>query len=109
MKAKEASDLFLQYEKEVAQFKLDLIRRLYSEAPNLEKASSKRMYKISMVESVLAAAGKPLHLKEIMAAIEKEFGVTLDRDSLASAIIKNVRKEKRFEYVAPNTFGLRQK
>ena len=108
MKAKEPSDLFLQYEREVALFKLDLIRRLSNEMPSPEKAPSKRMYKISMVESVLAAAGKPLHLKEIIVAIEKEFGVTLDRDSLASAIIKNVRKEKRFVYVAPNTFGLRQ-
>jgi ABC-type lipoprotein export system ATPase subunit len=39
---------------------------------------------------------------------EKEFGVTLDRYSLSSAIIKQVHKEKRFLRVAPNTFGLRQ-
>jgi DNA-directed RNA polymerase delta subunit len=108
MKEKVPNELFLRYEQEVALFKLDLIRRLSNEAPALEEVRKKRTYKISMVESVLAAAGKALHLKEIIVAIEKEFGVTLDRDSLASAIIKNVRKEKRFVYVAPNTFGLRQ-
>ena len=62
-----------------------------------------------MIDAALVAAGKPLHITEIIAAIEKEFSVTLDRDSLSSAIIKQVRKEKRFERVAPNTFGLRQK
>ena len=108
MKPKQPNDLFLRYEQEVAQFKLDLIRRLTVEAPTVEEAGKKRTYKISMVEAVLVAAGKPLHLKDIIAAIEKEFGITLDRDSLSSAILKNVRKEKRFIYVAPNTFGLRQ-
>ena len=47
-------------------------------------------------------------LTKVIAAVEKEFGVTLDRDSLSSAIIKQVHKEKRFVRVAPNTFGLRQ-
>jgi DNA-directed RNA polymerase delta subunit len=61
-----------------------------------------------MIEAVLKAAGKPLHVSDIIAAVEKEFGVTLDRDSLSSAIIKQVHKEKRFVRVAPNTFGLRQ-
>lgn len=101
-------DLFLRYEQEVAQFKLDLIRRLASEESTLEETQSKRTSKISMVESVLAEAGKPLHVNDIIAAIDKEFGITLSRDSLSSAIIKNVRLGKRFVRVAPNTFGLRQ-
>lgn len=102
------SDLFLRYEQEVAQFKLDLIRRLTGEASLLEETRKKRTYKISMVEGVLAAAGKPLHVNDIIVNIEKKFGITLSRDSLSSAIIKNVRQEKRFVRVAPNTFGLRQ-
>ena len=61
-----------------------------------------------MIEAVLVAAGKPLHVTEIIAGIEKEFAITVDRDSLSSAILKQVRKEKRFVRVAPNTFGLRQ-
>jgi len=101
-------DLFLRYEKDVAQFKLDLIRRLAGEASALEETRKKRTYKISMVEVVLAAAGKPLHINDIIVNIEKKFGITLSRDSLSSAIIKNVRQEKRFVRVAPNTFGLRQ-
>lgn len=101
-------DLFLLYEKEVAQFKLDLIRRLSADASPLEEPRQKRTSNFTMIEVVLLAAGKPLHVSEIIAAIEKEFGLTLDRDSLSSAILKQVRKEKRFVRVAPNTFGLRQ-
>ena len=108
MKPKEPRELFLRYEQEVAQFKLDLIRRLANKASALEERREKRTYKISMVEAILSAADKPLHVNDIIAAIEKKFGITLSRDSLSSAIIKNVRQEKRFVRVAPNTFGLRQ-
>jgi len=101
-------ELFLQYEKEVAEFKLELIRRLSGDASALEETRQKRTSNFSMIEAVLVAAGKPLHVNDIIAAIEKEFGITLDRDSLSSAIIKQVRKEKRFVRVAPNTFSLRQ-
>ena len=101
-------ELFLQYEQEVAQFKLDLIKRLSGEVTPLEGSRLKRKSNFSMIESVLGAAGKPLHVNEIIAAIEKEFGITLDRDSLSSSILKQVRKERRFVRVAPNTFGLRQ-
>jgi hypothetical protein len=54
------------------------------------------------------AAGKPLHMSEIIAAVKEEFGVQLDRDSLSSAMVKQIRKGIRFNRVAPNTFGLRQ-
>lgn len=101
-------ELFLLYEKEVAEFKLGLIRKMSGDAFLAGKARIKRTSNLSMIEAVLKAAGKPLHVSDIIAAVEKEFGVTLDRDSLSSAIIKQVHKEKRFVRVAPNTFGLRQ-
>ena len=101
-------ELFLLYEKEVAEFKLGLIRKISGDVFPAGKARSKRTSNLSMIEAVLKAAGKPLHVSDIIAAVEKEFGVTLDRDSLSSAIIKQVHKEKRFVRVAPNTFGLRQ-
>jgi DNA-directed RNA polymerase delta subunit len=101
-------ELFLLYEKEVAEFKLGLIKKLSSGGASLGKERIKRTSNISMVSAVLKATGKPLHVTEIIAAVEKQFGVTLDRDSLSSALIKQVHKEKRFVRVAPNTFGLRQ-
>lgn len=104
-----SQELFFQYEKEVAQFKLTLIQRLSGGLLISEETPPKRTSNFSMIETVLLAAEKPLHVNNIIAAIEKKFGITLDRDSLSSAIIKQVRKGKRFVRVAPNTFGLRQK
>ena len=104
----ERDELFLKYEKEVAEFKLGLIARLAKEIPLLKKPGSKRTSNFDMVEKVLGDAGKALHVSEIIAAVEKEFGVQLDRDSLSSAMVKQIRKGVRFNRVAPNTFGLRQ-
>jgi hypothetical protein len=101
-------ELFLLYEKEVAEFKLELIRKLSGDTFPSGRTRLKRTSNLFMIEAVLKAAGKPLHVTDIIATVEKEFGVTLDRDSLSSAIIKQVHKEKRFVRVAPNTFGLRQ-
>ena len=100
--------LFLLYEKRVAEFKLELIRKLSGESIPVEKSRQRRTSNIGMVETVLKNAGKPLHVNDIIATVKEDFGIELDRDSISSAIIKQVRKEKRFVRVAPNTFGLRQ-
>lgn len=104
----ESNELFLTYEKEVAEFKLGLIARLSKEIPRPRKTGSRRTSNFDMVEKVLGDAGKPLHVSEIIAAVEKEFGVQLDRDSLSSAMVKQIRKGVRFNRVAPNTFGIRK-
>lgn len=101
-------EIFLTYEKEVAEFKLGLIRRLTKELPAAGKTERKRTSNMDMVEKILTDAGSPLHISEIIAAVEKDFGIQLDRDSLSSALAKQIRKETRFIRVAPNTFGLRQ-
>lgn len=100
--------LFLTYEKEVAEFKLKLIRRLSEDAVSQEEQSFKRTSKISMVESLLAREGRTLHVDEIISVAEKEYDVTLDKDSLSSALIKKTLKDERFIRVAPNTFELKQ-
>jgi len=104
----ERDKLFLKYEKEVAEFKLGLIARLSKETSLPRKTGHRRTSNFDMVEKVLGDAGKPLHVSEIIAAVEQEFGVQLDRDSLSSAMGKQIRKRVRFNRVAPNTFGLRQ-
>ena len=103
-----SDSLFLLYERRVAEFKLELIRKLSGESIPAEKSRHKRTSNIDMVEAVLKNTGKPLHVRDIIAAVKEKFGIELDRDSISSAIIKQVRKEKRFVRTAPNTFGLRQ-
>lgn len=100
-------DLFLHYEKEVAQFKLQVIRRLEHTATGGESPSKTRTSQIQIVENVLAAAGRPLHVADIIEAAQRDFGVTLERDSVSSALAKQIRKGTRFVRTGPNTFGLR--
>ena len=69
-------DLFFRYEKEIAEFKLQLIRQLGQPTEPAGVARRKRTYNIGIVENVLAAAGRPLHVSEIIAAAQKDFGVS---------------------------------
>lgn len=100
-------DLFLEYEKRVAEFKLQLIRKLTGGSSAHEKPEHKSTSNIDMAAAVLKAAGKPLHVTDIIAGVMQRFDVALDRDSLSSAITKQIKKGKRFVRVAPNTFDLR--
>jgi hypothetical protein len=100
-------ELFFRYEQEVSEFKLQLIRRLARPSEPGEVLEEKRTSNIQIVENVLIAAGRPLHVSEIIAAAETDFGVSLERDSVSSALGKQIRKGNRFIRTAPNTFGLR--
>jgi len=104
----DTKNAFLQYEREVAEFKLRLIRRLTKNAVPTLKERVPRTSNMEAVENVLAAAGQPLHISQIIAAAQTDLGVSLDRDSLSSALSKQIRKGKRFVRTDPNTFGLKQ-
>ena len=61
---------------------------------------------MSIVYDVLLSANQPLHVSEIIARAKQVFHVTLDRESLVSAIIKKVKSGRMFKRVAPNTFAV---
>jgi hypothetical protein len=44
---------------------------------------------------------------EIIRQAKKRFGVTLDRESMVSALSKKVKKGVTFVRTGPNTFGLK--
>ena len=69
---------------------------------------SERKSQISIASEVLRSAGHPLHVNDIIEAVQERQGVSLDRDSLVSAITKKVRRGEIFVRTGPNTFGLRE-
>lgn len=86
---------------------LRAIRRLRKEgAAEPEPKGRRRTSHLDMVEDVLNEAGKPLHIREILAQIERKFTLKLDPDSLGSALTKRVLKKERFQRVQKNTFAL---
>ena len=101
----EQFDNFLQYEKEIAEFKLKTINRLQK---GLKPKPKKRTSKADVVERVLQIAGRPLHVSEIIQIANRDFQVQLERDSIVSILIKKINAGQRFIRTAPNTFALKE-
>jgi|SRR5208283_2360378 len=66
-----------------------------------------RMSQMRMVTDILTSSRAPLHVTEIIRQAKKRFGVTLDRESMVSALSKKVKKGVTFVRTDPNTFGMK--
>ena len=96
---------YLQYQKEITESKLKIINRFQKA---VQPKPIKRTSKIEIAKNVLRIAGRPLHVSEIIHLADRDFQVTLDRDSIVSAILKKVNAGKSFIRTAPNTFALKE-
>jgi dTDP-4-dehydrorhamnose reductase len=101
----EQFESFLEYEKEIAEFKLKTIKRFQK---GLKPKPKKRTSKADVVEHVLRIAGRPLHIAEIIQIANRDFQVQLERDSIVSILIKKIKAGQRFIRTAPNTFALKE-
>jgi hypothetical protein len=101
----EQFDKFLQYEKEITEFKLKTINHLQK---GLKPKPKRRTSKAEIVEHVLQIAGRPLHVSEIIQIANRDFQVQLERDSIVSILIKKIKAGQRFIRTAPNTFALKE-
>ncbi len=96
---------YLEYEKEITEFKLKTITRLQK---GLKPTPIERTSKANVVEHVLQIAGRPLHISEIIKIANRDFQVQLERDSIVSILIKKIKAGQRFIRTAPNTFALKE-
>lgn len=55
---------------------------------------------------ILQRVQKPLHISEIISQVKTKYGVTLDRESLVSALVKKVHRRQGLSRTAPNTFQI---
>ena len=101
----ESFEKFLEYEKQIAEFKIKTISRIQK---GLETKPRKPMSKVETVEHVLKIAGRPLHISEIIHIADRDFQVPLERDSMVSILVKKIRAGQRFIRTAPNTFALKE-
>lgn len=69
-------------------------------------AEGRRLSGMDMIEDILRREGRPRHITDLLAAVQKRFGVALDRESVVSAVSKRVARQDRFLRTAPNTFAL---
>jgi hypothetical protein len=87
---------------------LRAIRRLKSPESEKKATGKRSMSQVDMAYDILRAAGKPLHITEILGRIEKTFGQRLDRESVVSSLVKKVQRQDRFVRTDKNVFALKQ-
>jgi len=101
---------FIDILEAVSKAQLKTLRRLRrsprQETPPSGEKSTRSMSQIDMAFNILHASGRPMHISEIMTLVAKRYGVTLDRESIVSAITKRVARKDRFMRTGPNQFSV---
>jgi hypothetical protein len=83
------------------------LRQLKSPRPKKAKRREDRgMSNMNMAIDILQRAPRPLHISEVIAQVKTKYGVTLDRESLVSALVKKVHRRQGLSRPAPNTFEI---
>ncbi len=96
-------ELLLLHE-ELLKAQLQTIRRLRGPSTAERERPIKGRSNMSVIMDLLRSSKTPLHVSEIIRQA-KDAGVTLDRESVVSALVKKVRAG-RLVRTAPNTFGI---
>jgi hypothetical protein len=98
---------FLSFYESLFLAQLRTVRQLKSPKPKKAKRrEDKSMSNMDMAIDILRRAQTPLHISEIIAQVKTKYGVTLDRESLVSALVKKVHRHQGLSRSAPNTFEI---
>ena len=98
---------FLFFYERLFSAQLRIVRQLKSPKPKKAKRlEGKSMSNMDMAIDILRRAQKPLHISEIIAQVKTKYDVTLDRESLVSAMVKKVHRHQGLSRTAPNTFRI---
>jgi hypothetical protein len=99
---------FLSFYESLFLAQLRTIRQLKSPKPKRPKGTEgKGMSNMDMVTDILRRAQRPLHISEIISQVKTKYGVTLDRESLVSALVKKLHRRQGLSRSAPNTFEIK--
>ena len=98
---------FLSFKETLVLAQLRAIRQLKSpKAKKRKRVEDKDMSNMDMAIDILRRAQRPLHISEIIVQVKTKYGVTLDRESLVSALVKKVHRRRGLSRSAPNTFEI---
>jgi len=106
--ANKITEELLNFFEPILRSQLNTIKQLRKAAgyKEPEKPKERRMSHMDMTYNILKTAERPMHVNDIIVAIEKNFSLKVDRESLVSALAKRVLRQDRFIKTAPNTFAL---
>jgi hypothetical protein len=98
---------FLSFYESLFLAQLRMLRQLKSPKPKKPKGTGgKGMSHMGMATDILRRAQRPLHISEIISQVKTKYGITLDRESLVSALVKKVQRHQGLSRTAPNTFQI---
>jgi len=98
---------FLSFYESLFSTQLRTVRQMKSPKPKKPKRTEgKSMSNMDMVIDILQRSRGPLHISEIIAQVKAKYGVTVDRESLVSALVKKVHRRQGLSRSAPNTFEI---
>ena len=98
---------FLDLYESLLSAQLRVVRQLKNPRPAAPKrGSEKGMSNMDMAIDILRKARHPLHISEILAQIKTQYKISLDRESLVSALVKKVHRHQGLNRTAPNTFAV---
>jgi hypothetical protein len=98
---------FLSFYESLFLAQLRTVRQLKTpKAKKAKRSEEEGMSNMDMAIDILLRAQKPLHISEIIAQVKSKYGVTLDRESLVSALVKKVHRRQGLSRSAPNTFEI---
>jgi len=96
---------FLSFYEQLVSAQLRAIRQLKTPRRTKPKPRSRKgMSNIYMALDILRQAKRPLHVSDLLAQVKDKHRVTLDRESLVSALVKKVHRHQGVARTAPNTF-----
>lgn len=98
---------FLSFYESLFSAQLRALRQLKSPKPrSVKRREDKSMSNMDMAIDILRRSHGPLHISEIISQVKAKHGVTLDRESLVSALVKKVHRRQGLSRTAPNTFEI---
>jgi len=98
---------FLSFYESLLSAQLRTVRQIKSPKPKkVKRPGGRSMSNIDMAVDILRRAQKPLHISEVITQVKTKYGITLDRESLVSALVKKVHRHQGLSRPAPNTFEI---
>ena len=81
-------------------------RLLAEDGERLSDVDKERLTQPTMIREVLKDKGKPMHVSDIIAAIQKKYRRKFKPVYLTAVLYRCMKKGKIFSRTGPNTFGL---
>jgi hypothetical protein len=98
---------FLSFYESLLSAQLRTVRQIKSPRPKkVKRTEGRSMSNMYMAVDILRRAQRPLHISEVITQVKTKYGITLDRESLVSALVKKVHRRQGLSRPAPNTFEI---